>query len=537
MKQRIALFTALLCCATLPAFADEHQHSHQMTAQELGAVSFPISCNAASQQPFNTGVAWLHSFEYEQARGEFAKIAVADPKCAMAYWGQAMSLFHQLWEHPDADAVKLGAAMLDKAQKLKATPREQSYIAALANMFTSDDPKQYDDRVKKYSAAMDKVRQQDPQDHEAPIFYALSLLAQSDYKDPELKLQRSAIGLLNQQLHALPNHPGVTHYIIHATDNPQLAQQGLEAARAYAKIAPSSPHAVHMPSHIFARVGLWQESIQSNSQALAAADKMEAMHLHMAHHRVHSMDFLEYAYLQTGDDRKAKQQLDDLLKMPDSAIDAEYLDYFHARKMSFASTYALERRQWREALSLEPVAEATPLGKSITYWTRAVAAGHLKDATAAKAAVEQILALMEEVKKGPKAYVVPYMEPRRDEALAWQRHAEGNDAEAIRLLRTVADKQDKVGKGETDLPAREMLAEILLDGGKSSEALAEYETSLKTDPNRLNGLYGAAQAAEAAGKGAKAKDYYAQIMKNCNGSDSERPEVMRAGKMLASLTR
>ena len=427
--------------------------------------------------------------------------------------------------------------MLDKAQKLKATPREQSYIAALANMFTSDDPKQYPERVKSYSAAMDKLRQQDPQDHEAAIFYALSLLAQSDYKDPELKLQRSAIELLSQQLHALPNHPGITHYIIHATDNPQLAQQGLEAARAYAKIAPASPHAVHMPSHIFARVGLWQESFQSNSQALAAADKMEAMHLHMAHHRVHSMDFLEYAYLQTGDDRKAKQQLDDLLKMPDSAIDAEYLDFFRARKMSFASTYALERRQWNEALSLEPGAEATPLGKSITYWTRAVAAGHLKDATAAKAAVEQILALMEEVKKGPKAYVVPYMEPRRDEALAWQRHAEGNDAEAIRLLRVVADKQDKVGKGETDLPAREMLAEILLDGGKSSEALAEYETSLKTDPNRLNGLYGAAQAAEAAGKAAQAKDYYAQIMKNCGGSDSERPEVMRAEKMLASLTK
>jgi tetratricopeptide (TPR) repeat protein len=536
MRLRIALFAALLGCAALPALADEGHH-HDMSAAELGAVSFPISCDAASQKTFNTGVAWLHSFEYEQARGEFAKIAVADPNCAMSYWGQAMSLFHELWEHPNADAVKLGAAMLDKAQKLKATPREQSYIAALANIFTSDDPKQYDDRVKKYSAAMDKVRQRNPQDHEAAVFYALSLLAQSDYKDPELKLQRQAVAILNEQLHAVPSHPGVTHYLIHATDNPQLAQQGLEAARAYAKIAPASPHAVHMPSHIFARVGLWQESIQSNSQALVAADKMEAMHLHMAHHRIHSMDFLEYAYLQTGDDRKAKQQLDDLLKMPDSAIDAEYLDFFQARKMSFASTYALERRQWNQAMALEPVASATPLGKSITYWTRAVAAGHLKDASAAKAAVEQINALMEEVKKGPKAYVVPYMEPRRDEALAWQRHAEGNDAEAIRLLRAVADKQDKVGKGETDLPAREMLAEILLEGGKPSEALAEYETSLKTDPNRLNGLYGAAQAAEAAGKAEKAKDYYAQIMKNCNGSDSERPEVMRAGKMLASLTR
>src|SRR3954465_5174143 len=177
--RKLVLRIALLALLSTNLLADEHQHSHAMTAQELGAVSFPISCDAASQQPFNTGVAWLHSFEYEQARGEFAKIGVADPKCAMAYWGQAMSLFHELWEHPNADAVKLGAAMLDKAQKLKATPREQSYIAALANIFTSDDPKQYDDRVKKYSAAMDKVRQRNPQDHEAAVFYALSLLAQS----------------------------------------------------------------------------------------------------------------------------------------------------------------------------------------------------------------------------------------------------------------------------------------------------------------------------------------------------------------------
>src|SRR4051812_22365705 len=531
------LLAAIFCCATLPLLADEHHHSHEMTATELGAVSFPISCNTASQKPFNTGVAWLHSFEYEQARGEFAKISVSDPKCAMSYWGQAMSLFHQLWEHPNADSVKLGAAMLDKAKNLKATPRERGYIDALVIIFTSDDPQQYDARVKNYSAAVDKVRQQNPQDHEAAIFFALSLLAQSDYKDPELKLQRQAVEILNQQLRDVPNHPGATHYTIHATDNPQLAQLGLEAARAYAKIAPASPHAVHMPSHIFARVGLWQESIKSNSGALQAADKMEAMHLHMAHHRVHSMDFLEYAYLQTGDDRKAKQQLDDLLKMPDSAIDTEYLDYFQARKMSFASTYALERREWKEALALQPVANATPQAKSLTYWTHAVAAGHLKDAAAAKAAVDQIVAIVESVKKGPKAYLVPYLEPRRDEALAWQHHAEGNDAEATRLLRAVADKQDKIGKGETDLPAREMLAEILLDEGKSAEALTEYETSLKTDPNRLNGLYGAGRAAEAAGNSDKAKSYYAQMVKNCEGNESDRPELAKAASMVASLTK
>jgi Tfp pilus assembly protein PilF len=257
----------------------------------------------------------------------------------------------------------------------------------------------------------------------------------------------------------------------------------------------------------------------------------------MAHHRVHSMDFLEYAYLQTGDDRKAKAQLDDLLKMADSSVDQEYLDYFQARKMSFASTYALERRQWKEALALQPIAGATPQSKSMTYWTHAVAAGHLKDAPAAKAAADQVQGLIEQVKKGPKAYMAPYMESGRDEALAWQRHAEGNDAEATRLLRAVADKQDKVGKGETDLPAREMLAEILLDGGYSAEAFTEYETSLKTDPNRLNGLYGAARAAEAAGKQEKAKEYYAQIVKNCEGNESDRPELAKAAAMVASLTK
>ncbi len=361
------------------------------------------------------------------------------------------------------------------------------------------------------------------------------MLGQNSFKDPELKLQRQAVAILNEQLHAVPNHPGITHYIIHATDNPQLAQMGLEAARAYAKIAPSSPHAVHMPSHIFARVGLWQESIRSNSQALVAADKMSDMGLHMTHHRVHSMDFLEYAYLQIGDDRKAKEQVDALGKISDSAIDNQYLDYLQARRMAFAFTYALERRDWKEALALQPLANATPQAKSGISWAHAVAAGHMKDAAAAKTAADQFQAYIDEVKKSPKAYLVPFMEPRRDEALGWQRYSEGNYAEATRLLRKVADEQDKVGKGETDLPAREMLAEVLLEQGKNDEALAEYETSLKTDPNRLNGLYGAARAAEAAGKSERAKQYYAQMVKNCEGNESDRPELAKAAAMVASL--
>jgi tetratricopeptide (TPR) repeat protein len=532
MKEKLCL-CLLLCVAALPAVAADEGHHHELSVEQLGAVSFPTSCSHDVQKPFERGVAWLHSFEYEQAGKQFEEVEAADPKCAMAYWGEAMALYHQLWTRPTAGDVKSAQGLLEHARQLAPrTERERDYVAALAVFYASGDPKQFTARVKAYSAAMDKLHQKYPSDREAAVFYALSLLALDDDTDPNLTLARQAVAILNQQLKGAPEHPGITHYIIHATDNPQLAAQGLAAARAYAKIAPASTHAVHMPSHIFARLGLWQDDIASNTAALKIADRMSMFH--MAHHRIHSMEFLEYAYLQIGDDVHAKQQVDALLAMPGDAIDSEYVDYYQQRLMNFQATYAIERRQWQEALALKADPAAVPFAQGVVAWAHAVAAGHLHEAAAAKAAAEQYLVLIEAQKQSSKPYLAHAMENGRDEALAWAKHAEGDDVDAVRLLRAVADKQDKVGKGEVELPAREMLADLLLDAGRPAEALREYEISLQTDPNRFNALAGAARAAELAKQPQKAADYYAQVVKNCSGSSSERPELAKAKSVVAA---
>jgi hypothetical protein len=535
MKAKLSLCIALLLVAVLPALAadEEHEgHHHELSAAQLGAVNFPTSCSRDVQKQFEQGVAWVHSFEYEQAGKLFEEVAAGDPKCAMAYWGQAFALYHQLWNRPSDGDVKSAQGLLDQARKLGArTERERDWIAALNVFYAGYDPKQFTAHAQAYSDAMGKLAKKYPSDREAQVFYALSLLSLGDDTDPSLTLERKAVAILNQQLKGAPNHPGITHYIIHATDNPQLAPEGLAAARAYAKIAPASTHAVHMPSHIFARLGLWQDDIASNTQALAVADK--SMQFHMAHHRIHSMEFLEYAYLQIGDDVHAKQQVDALLAIPGDSIDPTYVDYYQQRLMNFQATYALERRQWREALAIEPDPAAAPFAQGVAAWAHAVAAGHLHDAATAKAAAQQYLALVEAQKQTTKPYMAQAMENARDEALAWAKHAEGDDVDAVRLLRAVADKQDKVGKGEVELPAREMLADLLLDANRPVEALREYEISLNTDPNRFNGLAGAARAAELAKQPEKAADFYAQLVKMCAGSTSDRPELARA-KTLAT---
>ncbi|HSE49487.1 MAG TPA: tetratricopeptide repeat protein [Terriglobales bacterium] len=523
--KRFCLVLALVSLA-LPLLADEGHH-HDLTSAQLGAVSFPTSCSPKVQKQFEQGVAWLHSFEYQQAEKTFEAVTERDPKCAMGFWGRAMSLYHQLWARPNAGETKRGAALLREAQALKPrTQRERDYIAALQLFFASADEAGYTARVEQYSAAMEKLRQANPQDREAAVFYALSLLARDDGDDPSLKLRREAVAILNQQLPGASAHPGITHYLIHATDNPELAPQGLAAARAYAKIAPTSPHAVHMPSHIFSRLGLWHDSVQSNTAALAAAEKMHGFH--MAHHKVHSMEFLEYAYLQLGDDRNARAMLDAMMSMKKEDVDPAYYDYYYDRRVTFPATFYLERHDWKQALALRADAGAPPFVAAKAHWANAIAAGHLKDAATAKSAVDQLQAAIAATSAGDKAYFARYLDDGRNEALAWLRYAEGNHAEAITLLRSVAEKQDKVGKGEVEIPAREMLADLLLELGRAPEALAEYQTAMKTDPGRFDSLYGAAQAAAAAGKQELAAQYYAQLVKNCSGSDSDRPELARA---------
>jgi len=521
---------ALLLSSSLLFADDAHHHT---AGEEVGSVSFPTSCVNTVQKKFEHGVALLHSFEYEVADNQFKEVIQSDPGCAMGYWGRAMSLYHQLWSRPSKEDLKRGHDFLIKAATLKPkTAREREYIQALS-VFYRDSAVEYHKRTDAYAQAMESVYQHNPQDREAAVFYALSLLGSGPEDDPTLANPKKAVAILSKIFAEDPNHPGVAHYIIHSCDNPAMASMGLDAARKYAAIAPSSPHAVHMPSHIFARLGLWPDDITSNLAALAAADKMAEMKMHVMHHRMHSMDFLEYAYLQIGDDQKAKAEIDALTSIPRDQIEKDYLSYHDEMVANFSARYAIERRQWKEALDLQPAANSLPEIQLETWWAHAVAAGHLHDAAAAKDALSRYEQNLDAVKKGPKAYFVDRFKDEHDEVKAWAAYAQGNNDEAVRLLRAVSDHQDKVGKGESELPAREMLADMLLDIKRPKEALAEYEISLKTDPNRFNGLYGAAQASEMSGAKQQASAYYAQLLKNCAGVNSDRAELVKARNLVA----
>jgi hypothetical protein len=507
---------------------DSHHHDAN---EKLGTVNFPTSCKAETHAPFERGLALLYSFEYAEAEQQFKEVSVHDPQCGMAYWGQAMSLYHQLWARPGKEDLKRGADLLEKARQSKPlTSRERDYIEALAVFYRDGDKLDHPHRADAYAAAMEGVYQRNPQDREAGVFYALALLASGPERDANQTNAKKAVAILTKLFAEQPDHPGIAHYIIHACDNPGMAGLGLAAARQYAAIAPSSPHAVHMPSHIFARLGLWQDDIQSNLAAIAAADKMQ---MHTMHHRMHSMDFLEYAYLQIGDDENAKSQIAHLKQIPRQEVEADYRDYYDNMVTGFLARYAIERRQWKEALALRPLEGATPGIQAETWWANAVAAGHLHDAAAAQEALTRYEERLAALKKGPRAYLAERLTDEHDEVRAWAAYAQGKSDDALALLRSAADDQDKIGKGESELPAREMLADMLLELNRPQEALAQYEISLKTDPNRFNGLYGAARAAEMAQQKQKATGYYAQLLKNCEGSHSDRPELEHAKTLMA----
>lgn len=513
--------------------AQEPQHHHD-TDEKLGTVSFPTSCAPAVQSQFERGVVLLHSFEYEVANAQFEEVAKKDPHCAMAYWGQAMTLYHELWNRPSKADLSRGAELLAKARSLKPpTARERDYILALSVFYSDTDKLDHTQRADAYAQAMQGVYERNPDDHEAGIFYVLSILASGPNRDPNLTNAKAAVAILNKLYDEQPNHPGIAHYIIHSCDNPAMASLALPAARKYASIAPSSPHAVHMPSHIFARLGLWQDDINSNLAAIRVADSMAAHH-HMMHHKVHSMDFLEYAYMQIGDDAGAKAMIEQIAAIRLEQMDPEFENYLLVRQAEGPAKYAIERRQWKEALALQPIAGAPPDVQLVTYWGRAVAAGHLHDATAAQEALKHYDELLEAVRKGPRSYIVDGLKDEHQLVQAWTAYAAGNSDDAVRLLRAVADNQDKVGKGETELPAREMLADMLLDLQHPQEALTEYETSLHTDPNRFDGLYGAAQAATQIQQKQKASTYYIQLLKNCEGIHSDRPELAQAKTLVVS---
>ncbi len=535
MRQRWLLLGALLLILQLGMLADD-MHQHYDPNAKLGAVSFPVpSCSPEVQKPFERAVALLDSFWYEEAEKQFQAAAAQDPHCAMAYWGKAMSLYHQLWNRPAAGTVKAGWELIQKAQAIGAnTPRERGYIDAMAAFYRSDHGKwDFEKRATAYSQAMAKVYESYPSDHEAAALYALSLLGSELDNDTTFINRKKAISILNTLFQEDPNDPGVAHYLIHACDNPQFAQEGLAAARRYAQIAPTSPHALHMPSHIFARLGLWQEDIESNLASIAAVQHNQTgMHMG-AENRVHAMDFLEYAYLQVGADAKAKAVVEQLASIGPEDVDPSLKGYLNRMRAHFPAMYALETRDWKAAAALQPPPGAEPYNQAITYWAQAVGAGHLHDAAAARHAVDQYNAMIEATRKSDKPFAVDGMSTNRDEATAWLAFAGGQEEEAVGLLKSVADKQDAIGKGEVELPAREMLADMLLQLNRPEEALAQYEKSMKVDPNRFNALAGAAQSAMLVHAPEKAAVYYATLLKNCAGANSDRPELVRAKALVA----
>ncbi len=533
MKRLALLLLAAVFLFGVLATADEDHHHEDLTAEQLGTVHFPVSCGAPSQKAFERGVALLHSFWYEEAEKEFVQIAKDDPGCAMAHWGIAMSLWHQLWDHPNAATIKRGAAELKKAQSLHpATDRERDYIAALGAFYRKKGD--YEVRATAYSQAMEGVHQRHPDDREAAVFYALSLLASEPDGDTTFVNRKKAAAVLEPIFTEAPDHPGVAHYLIHSYDKPQLAQLGLPAARRYAKIAPAAPHAVHMPSHIFARLGLWQDDIDSNLASIAATRKTTAMHMGGEGHQFHAMDFLVYAYLQSGREADALHVIEEVKALP--PMNDMYGEGYdpHAYALSkFPALYALELHHWTEAAALTPAAGADSGDKAITYWARAIGAARSGNVTQARQDIAQLESIRQEMLKKKKSSWAQVVEAAQKEAGAWVAHAEGKDEEAVRTLRALAESEESTGDEPEDIPAREMLADLLLETKHPDQALAEYETDLKFNPNRFNGLYGAASAAEMAGKNEQATSYYAQLVKVCAGSNSDRPELGRAKALVA----
>jgi hypothetical protein len=524
-----------------PAPEHEHMHASAAAGEKLGAVHFPVSCNPEAQERFSRAVAMLHSFWYEEAVKSFTGVAEADPGCAMAWWGVAMSHWYPLWYPPSPAALKAGATAVAKAEAVGAkTERERGYIAAIAAFYRDSDKLDHRSRALAYEHAMASLHERYPDDREAAIFYALALNATAVPTDKTLTNLKKAAAILGPIFAEQPNHPGVAHYLIHSDDAPPLAEAGLDAARRYAEIAPSVPHALHMPSHIFTRLGYWQESIDSNVRSAAAGQEYARVFGEGVawDQSLHAMDYLAYGYLQLGQNQKAKAVLDEISAfkkaVPDSLPAAYALAAIPAR-------YAVERRNWAEAakLDLPPATFAWdkfPWATAMVAFTRALGDAHTGDLAAAKAEIDKLAAARDALKTGNKFWS-DQVEVQRQAASATLAQAQGHREEALAELRAAADLEDGMEKHPVTpgsiVPARELLGDLLLETGQPGAALAEYERSLKSAPNRLRTLYGAAKAAGAAGDRAKAKQYFGELTKLARKADTPLPELAEATAYLA----
>jgi tetratricopeptide (TPR) repeat protein len=523
-----------------------------------GKVEFPVSCAPAVQPEFARGVALLHSFFYEEARHVFTSIAERDPKCAMAQWGIAMTWWHPIWTPPTPDEMRAGKAAIEKAMSMKAgSQRERGFITALNTYYNTPDgsaaapvgqschgPVGPRDRVVAYEKAMRQLRDKYPDDFEVQTFYAFAVLSvgYAMPNDTTLSKQLEAAGMLEKLRKQNPNHPGVVHYLIHSYDYPQLAQRGLAAAQTYGSIAPWVPHALHMPSHIFTRLGMWDESIAANRASAEASRAYAAMHHRdaMEAEELHALDYLAYSYLQEAQDTEAKKIVDLAAKVRKTNPELEFSAAYALA--AIPTRYAFERNDWAAAANLAipnvPHWSSFPFMEALIEYGHALGRAHTGDLDGARKAIARMQQLREATKDPKFDYFKSHLDLQMQAASAWVAAAEGKKNEAIDMLRQAADSEDILGKHPVSpgafVPIREQLGTLLLEMGQPTEAQREFEAALKIYPGRFRGLYGAAQAAERVGDKKDASLYYTKLAAQTSKAGGSRDELNHVREFLSA---
>jgi hypothetical protein len=484
----------IFICSSFLAVQKEHTHN---APEKLGNVSFPISCGPSVQRQFDRGIALLHSFAYAAAENAFRSVAERDSRCAMAHWGVAMTYFHPLWDPPlPPTAISIVQQEIERAQQIDgASERECGFIRAVGMLYQDAATVPYGTRLLNYEHAMRELAADNTNDVEAQVFYALALLANASPTDETHGKQKQAADLLEPLYRADPQHPGIPHYLIHAYDNAELAPKGLPFAREYSKIAPSAPHALHMPSHIFTRLGLWEDSIASNVAARVAAHQQGD-----TSEELHGMDYLVYAYLQSGHEKDAALVVRQLRGMSNSSVG----DF----KAAYALTaipvrYAVERRSWSEAATIVPPTGVPPHVAAIAIWCRGLGLARSGHAVKAQEEVLQLRQIALQLRDSTNDYWAAQVEILWREVAAWSAQADGKTENAVALMREAADEEDGLEKLPVTpgpiVPAREQLGDLLLEQNNPTAASREFQVALANTPGRRGALRGYERAAELSG--------------------------------------
>jgi hypothetical protein len=498
--------------------------------QQLGNVHLQTSCNEVAQRRIDRAMRYQHSFWYSTGKEIFEEAAKADPTCGMAYWGVALSLLNNPHNAIPAPSLPLGLAAIQKAKAVGAkTERERDYIDAMMLMYADYDKLSHTQRIQAFLKAMEALAAKYPTDDEAQIAYAITLNTSASSADKTYAQQTKGAAILEPMSRRLPQHPGVTHYLIHLYDYPETAQKGLEAANRYAKVAPAAPHAQHMPSHIYTRVGYWKESIDSNTASVRAAKAEKE-----GDSQLHGWDYMVYAHLQLGQDKQARAVVDE---MKQAELNPNSFAAAYALAASTARV-AVERNDWSAAAVLAVQPSRFNQAMAVTHFARALGAARSGKPDAAKEDIAKLAELRDKLREAKDAYWSGIVDIQRQIATAWVLGAEGKHDEALKAMSAAADAEDKTDKHAVTpgplAPARELYGQMLFERGMVKEALAAFEATKAKEPNRYHGFAGAALAAAKLGDTAKAKENYQNLVKLTAASDSDRPEAAAARKFIAS---